>query len=390
MTSAEPSRVIAQSRNIARTTEPIATNAAKPPKMIQTVSMPPDSAAIPSAKPPMHTTTTMTQRAEGEPGAASHQGEEAVDGSRGEVLDPAVGGIVVVGHDVCSVPRQTGRVIPDPAAIDESARDHVIVEGPDALSYLHSQVAQDLNGLGVGATTWTLVLEPTGKVESLARVTRTADDRFDFDTDAGFGEALAARLNRFKIRVEAEVSVEPATSPEPSRDHEAARIAAGWPRMGFEIIAGETIPAVTGVVPLAVNFTKGCYPGQELVERMDSRGADAPEVAAGRRGSNRRPRSGMRSWSTASTSARSAACRRTAGWVLRSSSVATTWARPRSTCADPSPHECVRVCSPAVSARPWCAGAQDRIRRRGWRRCRVGSRSRRGVDGSRSVRVTHR
>ena len=47
--------------------------------------------------------------------------------------------------------------------------------------------------------------------------------------------------------------------------------------MGFEIVPGETIPAATGVVPVAVNFTKGCYPGQELVERMDSRGADAPK-----------------------------------------------------------------------------------------------------------------
>jgi folate-binding Fe-S cluster repair protein YgfZ len=31
-------------------------------------------------------------------------------------------------------------------------------------------------------------------------------------------------------------------------------------------------------VPIAVSFTKGCYPGQELVERMDSRGATAPFV----------------------------------------------------------------------------------------------------------------
>ncbi len=163
------------------------------------------------------------------------------------------------------------------AAIDAAARDHVIVEGPDALTYLHSQVAQDLRELAVGASAWTLVLEPTGKVESLARVTRIADDRFDFDTDAGFGEALAARLNRFKIRVKAEISVLAATSSAPSDGHEVARIAAGWPRMGFEIVPGETIPAVTGVVPVAVNFTKGCYPGQELVERMDSRGADAPK-----------------------------------------------------------------------------------------------------------------
>jgi len=46
--------------------------------------------------------------------------------------------------------------------------------------------------------------------------------------------------------------------------------------MGAEIEPGSTIPATTGVVMLAVNFEKGCYPGQELVERMDSRGADAP------------------------------------------------------------------------------------------------------------------
>jgi tRNA-modifying protein YgfZ len=152
----------------------------------------------------------------------------------------------------------------------------VVVEGPDALTYLHSQIAQDVRGLDVGASAWTLVLEPSGKVESLARVTRTGDDRFDFDTDAGFGDALAARLNRFKIRVEAEITVVPAASAAPSDEHEAARVAAGWPRMGAEIVPGQTIPAVTGVVPVAVNFTKGCYPGQELVERMDSRGADAP------------------------------------------------------------------------------------------------------------------
>ena len=168
-------------------------------------------------------------------------------------------------------------MIPDPAAIDESARDHVIVEGPDALTYLHSQVAQDLRDLAVDESTWTLVLEPSGKVESLARVTRSGDDRFVFDIDAGFGEALAARLSRFKIRVQAEISVVAAASPSPSDDHEVARIEAGWPRMGFEIMPGETIPAVTGVVPVAVNFTKGCFPGQELVERMDSRGADAPK-----------------------------------------------------------------------------------------------------------------
>ncbi len=170
----------------------------------------------------------------------------------------------------------TPDLTPDPAAIDADARDHVIVEGPDALTYLHSQIAQDIRDLAVGDSCWTLVLEPTGKVESRARVTRPSAEAFDFDINAGFGEALAARLSRFKIRVKAEISVVPAGSTEPSAVHEQARVAAGWPRMGFEIVPGVTIPAVTGVVAVAVSFTKGCYPGQELVERMDSRGADAP------------------------------------------------------------------------------------------------------------------
>ena len=82
-------------------------------------------------------------------------------------------------------------------------RDTVVVEGPDALTYLQSQVSQDLLALQVGGSTWTLVLEPTGKVTALARVTRPADARFELDTDAGYGAELLAALDRFKIRVAA-------------------------------------------------------------------------------------------------------------------------------------------------------------------------------------------
>lgn len=162
------------------------------------------------------------------------------------------------------------------AFIDPSARDRVTVSGPDAKSYLQSQVAQEIRDMEVGDARWTLVLEPTGKIDSLARLTRTAEDAFEFETDAGFGAALLARLDRFKIRVDAVTTLTEAASAEPAARYESARIAAGWPRMGAEIIPGETIPAVTGIVPLAVSFTKGCYPGQELVERMESRGAEAP------------------------------------------------------------------------------------------------------------------
>lgn len=200
-------------------------------------------------------------------------------------------------------------------------RDVVRVHGPDAVMYLHGQASQDLHALAVGASAWTLFLEPTGKIVVLARAWRTAEDTMVLDTDRGFGDVLTERLNRFRIRVKAELEPLPWTSlvvhgaegagdvvgwwntgrdrlgpgptppddvPEGTGDDvEWARVGVGWPAMGAEIVPGETIPAETGLAAVAVNFAKGCYPGQELVERMDSRGARAPrrlcrlDVAAG-------------------------------------------------------------------------------------------------------------
>ena len=192
------------------------------------------------------------------------------------------------------------------------------VSGSDALTYLQGQISQDIQDLGDGESAYTFVLQPIGKVEALARVRRVSADEFVVDTDSGYGETLAARLNRFKIRVDVDISrrsqmmvavrgsdipIDDATPAWGRRDAfdlfdrdapagvrhgtadelDAARIEAGWPAMGSEI-TDATIPAETGVVSLAVNFTKGCYPGQELVERMDSRGSSAPRFVRRLRG----------------------------------------------------------------------------------------------------------
>ncbi len=188
------------------------------------------------------------------------------------------------------------------------------VAGPDAATYLHSQLSQAVGSMAVGESTWSFVLQPTGKIDVLLRVWRTGAEEFVVDTDGGYGDVMTARLNRFKIRVKATIEplqwrcialrgdvIEHAGLPgavvawgggvdllgadvtPPDGVHAGtadefldARIAAGWPAMGAEIVPGETIPVETGAVAEAVSFTKGCYPGQELVERMDSRGASAP------------------------------------------------------------------------------------------------------------------
>ncbi|WP_419841057.1 YgfZ/GcvT domain-containing protein [Candidatus Poriferisodalis sp.] len=53
-------------------------------------------------------------------------------------------------------------------------------------------------------------------------------------------------------------------------EFDALRMAFGLPAMGIEIQPGD-IPNETGLVERAASFTKGCYRGQELVERIDSR-----------------------------------------------------------------------------------------------------------------------
>ncbi len=194
-------------------------------------------------------------------------------------------------------------------------RDVVTVEGPDAAAYLQGQLSQDVERLAVGGSAWTFVLQPQGKVDAWFRLTRVGHEAFRADVDAGHGEALLARLQRFLLRTKADLTLTtepmvavrgmatvngaavPALDPAwPGIDGvdllgtdqlpegvargtvealERLRIRAGVPAMGAELTE-RTIPAEAGVVERSVSFTKGCFTGQELVARIDSRGGNVP------------------------------------------------------------------------------------------------------------------
>ncbi|MGI8984234.1 MAG: YgfZ/GcvT domain-containing protein [Acidimicrobiales bacterium] len=205
------------------------------------------------------------------------------------------------------------RAFREAAGAVELPRDFVRAAGPDVFPFLQGQLSQDLAGLTAGASTWALLLQPQGKVTALLRVLRVAEEEFVLETDAGYGPAVIERLNRFRLRVKADldplawrcVAVRGPKAHElvpegvvadwpglPGRDlvgesppvpagvamcgpdaYEAVRIEAGIPVMGRELDEG-TIPAEAGVVDRSVSFTKGCYTGQELVARIDSRGGN--------------------------------------------------------------------------------------------------------------------
>jgi tRNA-modifying protein YgfZ len=208
-------------------------------------------------------------------------------------------------------------------------RDVLRVVGPDAIAYLQGQLSQDIDALAVGSSAPSFVLQPTGKVDAWVRVTRIAADEVVVDVDGGHGEALAMRLRRFLLRTKADVDaldwravairgpgapaaaraelggdtlIVPAGWPgvegidllgravEPppgvpevdAAAYESLRIRSGVPRMGVEL-TDATIPAEAGqwVIDASVSFTKGCFTGQELVARIDSRGGHVPRHLRG-------------------------------------------------------------------------------------------------------------
>jgi folate-binding protein YgfZ len=223
--------------------------------------------------------------------------------------------------------------------VDRSDRGAVLVTGPDAWSYLQSLVSADLDTVGDGQGVHSLLLTPQGKLDVDFRLLRVGDEVW-LDCDPGFGEQLAASLNRFRIRVKCEVTdrtaewgslavrgpnaVDAASAldvqvpaaphahvpfedavvvraPWPGGDgfdvvgpastvakaasllsaagvpvcsteaYEALRIEVGVPRQGYDLDE-KTIPQEAFLELDAVSFSKGCFLGQELVCRIDTRG----------------------------------------------------------------------------------------------------------------------
>jgi len=217
----------------------------------------------------------------------------------------------------------------------EIARDVLSATGPDTDTFLQGQLSQDVAAIPVGGSAWSLLLQPQGKLEAWLGLSRLAPDELLLDVDGGWGEAVLARLQRFKLRTRCDLAPLAGwrgvalRGPNTSRAVEnaaeladagpaaatvvadaawpglagvdllgpdvrvpagvrrcgldayhAVRIECGVPMMGAELDTA-TIPAEAGIVDRSVSWTKGCYTGQELVARIDSRGGNVPRRLTG-------------------------------------------------------------------------------------------------------------
>src|SRR5687767_1292402 len=135
-------------------------------------------------------------------------------------------------------------------------REVVVVSGPEARPFLQGQLSQDVDALGVGASAWSLLLQPTGKVDAWLRVTRTGEDELALDVDPAYGDAVLARLQRFKLRTQAELAPArwtgwalrgPSVERREGVGAEVLALPAGWPDVTGVDLLGEDVPRPAGL-----------------------------------------------------------------------------------------------------------------------------------------------
>lgn len=188
--------------------------------------------------------------------------------------------------------------------------------GVDALAFLQSQLTNDVAALSIGGWQWQGYCTAKGRLQATFALARTAADTFDAVVPTSTIEALAKRLTMFRLR--SKLDIEIATDREVLLANDAnatleraTRLALPANRAFFvtstttvealpfasaevwntwqlaninalipEITAATAemfVPQMIGWDTVApgggVSFTKGCYPGQEIVARAHYRGA---------------------------------------------------------------------------------------------------------------------
>lgn len=205
--------------------------------------------------------------------------------------------------------------------------DHTIITfaGSDALTFLQSQLTNDVAAIAIGDWQWQGYCSAKGRLQATFALTRTGEDAFAAVVHNSVAATLAKRLTMFRLR--AKLTIELSTSlvstlhlaqPEVAhkplatinlshgrwitiapKDAAAADSVAPnamdanespvfmqrWNATGIEAMQPEITAATAEMfVPQMINwdnvqpgggvsFSKGCYPGQEVVARAHYRGA---------------------------------------------------------------------------------------------------------------------
>jgi aminomethyltransferase len=206
------------------------------------------------------------------------------------------------------------------AWLDLSARGRIVARGRDRARFLHNVTSNEVKKMTPGASCYAFLLTPQGRIVADLYLICRPDD-FLIDTEGELRDKARAQILKYKVadQIELEdvteqtvcIGVEgpnaPAISvaasvpitasgqpgyriygaceeqaaiveqleaagvvPATAEDARLVRIENGKPRYGEDILE-TSLPQETEQMH-AVSFTKGCYIGQEIVERIRARG----------------------------------------------------------------------------------------------------------------------
>jgi folate-binding protein YgfZ len=149
-------------------------------------------------------------------------------------------------------------------------------------------ISNDVEALAVGEACDALLLTAKARVIAPLRVLRRGEEDFLVLTEPELGDTVRTQLLRTRFAAKAEIEPEeheswlvlggeevlddrPAGDEVGEEELERWRIETGIPRWGREI-DDQILPAEAGLDETHINFSKGCYPGQEPIARQRYRG----------------------------------------------------------------------------------------------------------------------
>lgn len=205
-------------------------------------------------------------------------------------------------------------------AVDLSSRAKFRLTGADRVRYLNGQVTNDVRRANTGSTLYACVTDAKGRVAAGVFI-HAIEEALVLDAEADLRDALAARLERYIVADDVDLTdvtdqwqlwhvfgdcerfqglhsercgvpgVDlwlPADAAPPALDSLPVLSAAEWetwcvlqkiPRWPHEINA-QTFPAEAGLETRAMDFSKGCYIGQEVLSRIKTTGKMPREMIA--------------------------------------------------------------------------------------------------------------
>jgi tRNA-modifying protein YgfZ len=217
----------------------------------------------------------------------------------------------------------------DTFVVDRSERGKLALTGPEAKTFLHGQVTNDIEGLAPGQGCYAAFLTHKGKMLGDMRVFDLGDELL-LDCERVALQELFNMIRRYKLGLDVELEkrtlelglfsvIGPSELPVGAQEHACARVSlggadvilartdvgvdvffaaadrdavrealefpdgdevmaeivrveSGRPRFGVDLDSDSVIPQEAGLNERAVSFTKGCYVGQETVARLYYRG----------------------------------------------------------------------------------------------------------------------